>query len=135
MKRLFDHIDLRVRRLSECEGFYRALLPKLGFTEQATIEGWLQFESQGTEPTEFFGITEDPNHKPNQTRIAFWAESRQQVDALAALLSSIGALKIEGPDFESPSYYAVYFEDPSHNRLEICFRTERFNPFHTQANS
>jgi catechol 2,3-dioxygenase-like lactoylglutathione lyase family enzyme len=127
MPRIFDHVDLRVRSLAESGGFYRALLPLLGFTERVDIENWLQFEAQGSDATEFFGVTEDPAHRPNRSRIAFWADSRERVDALTAELARIGAKHIEGPGFESASYYAVYFDDPSDNPLEICHRTSPFS--------
>ena len=136
MPRLLDHIDLRVPDLAAAAPFYEALLPALGFTLRVAIEGWLQFEvppdpaspASTAEPvaTDFFGVTEDPAHRPNATRIAFRAESREKLDALAALLPHIGARNIEGPDFEAADYYAVYFEDPFGNRLEICHRARRF---------
>lgn len=31
---------------------------------------------------------------------------------------------MEGPGFETEDYYAVFFEDTSGNRFEICFRTK-----------
>lgn len=135
MPRLLDHIDLRVPDLAAAAPFYETLLPALGFTLRVEIEGWLQFEAapdpaangaDAQAPTDFFGVTEDPAHRPNATRIAFRAESREKLDALAALLASIGARNIEGPGFEAPDYYAVYFEDPFGNRLEICHRARRF---------
>jgi catechol 2,3-dioxygenase-like lactoylglutathione lyase family enzyme len=126
MTRIFDHVDLRVRDLAACEAFYRTLLPRLGFTLRVEIEGWLQFEGGGPGASEFFGVTEDPEHRPNRSRIAFWAVSKAKVDELARMLSQIGATAIEGPDFESPTYYAVYFNDPSGNPLEICFRSRKF---------
>ena len=48
MTRRFDYIDLRVRLLSEVRRFYRALLPTLGFTRNAKIELWLQYEGEST---------------------------------------------------------------------------------------
>jgi len=129
MARLFDHIDLRVTSLDVAAPFYRELLPHLGFSEQVEIAGWLQFESpgEGDVPTAFFGVAEDPNHIPNASRIAFWSESKERVDELAALIHRIGGLDIEGPGYESPGYYAVYFDDPAGNPLEICHRSKRFN--------
>lgn len=126
MKRIFDHVDLRVRRMEECAPFYRALLPMLGFSVKVEIEGWLQFEAPGRSATEFFGVTEDRGHRPNRTRIAFWAESTARVNQIAAELSRIGALNIEGPEFIDPSYYAVYFDDPSGNALEVVHRSASF---------
>jgi catechol 2,3-dioxygenase-like lactoylglutathione lyase family enzyme len=126
MPRIFDHIDLRVRDLDTAGPFYRQLLPLLGFTVRVDIDGWIQFEAPGATAAEFFGITEDKAHQPNRSRIAFWAESAQRVDELAAAVRQFGAQNIEGPDFESPTYYAVYFDDPSGNPLEICHRSRRF---------
>jgi len=127
MPRIFDHVDLRVVSLASAAPFYRAILPVLGFSERVEIEGWLQFEAVGEGPSEFFGVTEDSPHKPNANRIAFWAESIARVDELSRLLPAVGGLNIEGPAYESDDYYAVYFNDPSGNRLEVCHRGRRFN--------
>src|SRR4051794_24943463 len=99
--RLFDHVDLRVSDLVKAGPFYRSLLPSLGFKVQAEIEGWLQFEAAGDGPAEFLGVTEDSEHKPNANRVAFWAESKARVDELSAQIARLGAMNIEGPDFES----------------------------------
>ncbi len=126
MRRRYDHIDLRVRSLAEVRPFYEMLLPALGFTRDMTVEGWLQFEAEGADgATEFFGVTESPQHVANECRIAFWAESAGEVDRLAALAVRAGARNVEGPGYdEGPGYYAVFFEDPCGNRLEICHRIE-----------
>jgi predicted enzyme related to lactoylglutathione lyase len=123
MPRIFDHIDLRARRLGEVRPFYEQLLPALGFSRDARIDGWLQFEAGEGEVTEFFGITESATHVPNENRVAFWAETVAEVDRLAAIAIKAGARNVEGPGFETSSYYAVFFEDPCGNRLEICHRT------------
>jgi catechol 2,3-dioxygenase-like lactoylglutathione lyase family enzyme len=124
MPRRFDHIDLRVHSLAEVRPFYEALLPALGFTRREEIEDWLQFEAvEPSGPAEFFGIIESTLHRANACRIAFWAESPAEVDRLAAIARRAGARSIEGPGHdEGPGYYAVFFEDPSGNRLEICHR-------------
>ena len=123
MRRCFDHVDLRVRSLAEARPFYEALLPALGFTRKVTIEGWLQYEADGTEGAkEFVGVTESPQHTANECRVAFWADSLSEVERLAALVVRAGARNIEGPLYEEPRYYAVFFEDPCGNRLEICYR-------------
>jgi catechol 2,3-dioxygenase-like lactoylglutathione lyase family enzyme len=123
MPRHFDHVDLRVRSLAEARSFYETLLPALGFTRDVGIEGWLQYEAEGLDgATEFVGVTESPQHVPNECRIAFWAESMREVDRLAAIAVQAGARHVEGPLYEEADYYAVFFEDPSGNRLEICCR-------------
>lgn len=121
--RRFDHIDLRAPILSAITPFYQKLLPALGFTQHMPNDTWLLFFNEGEGSTEFFGIIESPNHRPNENRIAFWAESPAEVDKLAPLLREIGARNIEGPSYdEGPGYYAVFFEDPAGNRLELCHR-------------
>lgn len=127
MPRLFDHVDLRVRDLAVAGPFYHQLLPLLGFTVCVDIPKWIQFEAPGPEAAEFFGVTEDKEHRPNRSRIAFRADSVQRVDALAEHLRNLGAKNIDGPGYESPTYYAVYFDDPSGNPLEIVYRSARFD--------
>ena len=126
MRRRYDHIDLRVRSLAEARSFYEVLLPALGFTRNVRVEGWLQFEAAGADgATEFFGVTGSAGHTANECRIAFWADSPSEVDRLAEIIVRAGARNVEGPGYhEGPGYYAVFFEDPSGNRLEICHRTE-----------
>ena len=124
MRRHFDHIDLRVPRLAEVAEFYRKLLPALGFTREVPVEGWLQFEASDGEVTEFFGITESADHRPNENRIAFWAENNAEVDRLAGIVRESGARNIEGPMPYEPGYYAIFFEDLCGNRLELCHRTK-----------
>lgn len=124
MRRHFDHVDLRVTRFTTTRPFYESLLPALGFTRSDSDATWIQYEAADEGGvTSFFGVTEDPNHVPNATRIAFWAEGRDEVDALTVLIRSLGARNIEGPGLEADFYYAVFFEDPCGNRLEICHRT------------
>jgi predicted enzyme related to lactoylglutathione lyase len=122
--RCFDHIDLRVRNLAEVRSFYEILLPALGFDKDAKIDGWLQYERIEVrgEATEFFGVTESARHIANECRIAFWASSVAEVDRLAEIVRRVGGRNIEGPGFEVSGYYAVFFEDASGNRFEICYR-------------
>src|SRR5207245_7228081 len=113
MRRHYDHIDLRVRNLAEVRSFYEVLLPALGFTRDATIEGWLQFESDDADGvTEFFGVSESLQHVANECGVAFWADSTSEVDKLAEIAVRAGARTIEGPAYEIPQtgetvYYPV----------------------------
>ena len=126
MPRRFDHIDLRVRNFKEVRGFYSALMPALGFTKEFEINGWLEYQAgEGPEAVDFFGMIESPSHIPNENRIAFWVENNAEVDRLAEIVRTAGGQKIEGPVYEAEYYYAVFFEDPSGNRLEICHRSRQ----------
>ncbi len=123
--RRFDHIDLRVQEMAAAKAFYTQLLPELGFAVQSSNDEWCIFQAAGEGPVEFFGFTEAPQHQPDDSRIAFWAESGAEVDRLAEIVRRAGALNVEGPALwreYSPGYYAVFFEDPSGNKLEICCR-------------
>jgi catechol 2,3-dioxygenase-like lactoylglutathione lyase family enzyme len=123
--RYFDHIDLRVSDRQRAQKFYALLLPALGFTKDESGERWGAFEATGDGKPPFFGFTEDKNHRPNENRIAFWAETRDEVDRVAEIASAAGALNMEGPQVwieYTPGYYAVFFDDPDGNKLEVCCR-------------
>ncbi len=122
----FSHIDLRVRDFGDATEFYREFLPAIGFPEPWDGEEWRGNSASGAFPSKaFFGFTEDPQHQPNGTRIAFWVSSPTEVDRVAEIIQRAGGRNIEGPLFNpeySETYYAVFFEDPSGNRLEVVHR-------------
>jgi predicted enzyme related to lactoylglutathione lyase len=125
-QRRFDHIDLRVKDRKGAQNFYEKILPALGFTREKSDEEWGTFyaETNGV-PTEFFGFTEDKNHRPNETRIAFWASTRDDVNRIAEVVREAGGQSLEGPQVwpeYATGYYALFFEDPDGNKLEVCCR-------------
>jgi catechol 2,3-dioxygenase-like lactoylglutathione lyase family enzyme len=124
----FGHIDLRVADLAVAAPFYDALLPALGFTRRFHGDTWKVWAAEGELPSvPYFAVTEDVSHRANATRIAFWAPSREDVDRVAAIVKEAGALIESGPSARpeySASYYAVYFNDPAGNRLEVVHRVD-----------
>ena len=112
--------------MERAKKFYRKFLPQLGFVHEKPGGSYYTFYSAiGGKPSEFFGLSPDKNHKPNRIRIAFWADTRQEVDHVAKLVRAAGGKKLEGPEIckgYSPGYYAFFFEDPDGNKLEICCR-------------
>jgi predicted enzyme related to lactoylglutathione lyase len=126
-KNPFSHIDLRVRSFANVTGFYRALLPELGFTMWGEKGEWRGASTAGSFPGKaFFGFTEDPRHEPNATCIAFWVRTREEIDRIGEVVRRAGGQNIEGPALSSQyseDYYAVFFEDPDGNRLEVVHRT------------
>lgn len=108
--------------------FYEKLLPEIGFTCDRSDADWATFYSAGRDkPSDFFGFTVDRDHRPNGTRISFWADTRDEVDRIAKLVREIGGRNLEGPEIcagYSPGYYAFFFEDPDGNKLEICCREQ-----------
>lgn len=123
----FGHVDLRVTNFAENLPFYEQLLPALGFTRTFHSAKWRVFAAEGELPeAAYFAITEDPDHRPNQNMIGFWAESPQEVDRIANLVRESGGKITSGPQQYpiSPSYYAVYFEDPCGNPFEVTYRID-----------
>ncbi|KZM54653.1 VOC family protein [Aeribacillus sp. FSL K6-1121] len=121
----YSHIDLRVNSWEKVRTFYENLLPALGFTRTFHSEKWKVFAAEGELPSvPYFAITEDPNHKPNENLIGFWAHDREEVDRIAELVVRYGGTIDSGPwQFPiSPTYYAVYFQDPCGNKYEMVHR-------------
>lgn len=121
----FSHIDLRIRSLESALPFYENLLPALGFTRTFNSAQWRVFAGDGELPdVPYFAITEDPAHTPNDNLVGFWAEDREEVDRIAKLVAESGGRVNEGPQLFpiSPTYYAVYFEDPCGNKYEMVHR-------------
>jgi catechol 2,3-dioxygenase-like lactoylglutathione lyase family enzyme len=127
-KNPFQHVDLRVNDLERAWDFYSEILPALGFEKGNKGKIFSGFDAAGKPPAQaWFGFTEAKDHRPNANRIAFWAESRERVDAIARLIRQAGALNVSGPRAcpeYTPTYYAVFFEDPFGNRLEVCHRED-----------
>jgi catechol 2,3-dioxygenase-like lactoylglutathione lyase family enzyme len=121
----FGHIDLRVADADAALPFYEVLLPALGYTLRFHGEEWKVWAraDAALPATQYFGFTESPGHVANENRIAFWVESRTDVDRLAQVVEGTGA-EVSGPKEMpyGPGYYAVYFADPAGNRFEIYHR-------------
>ncbi len=84
--RRFDHIDLRVKDMVAAQRFYGQLLPALGFSVASGDDELRTYQCPGEGPEEFFCFEEGTDHRPNETRIAFWAESRAEVDRLTEIV-------------------------------------------------
>jgi catechol 2,3-dioxygenase-like lactoylglutathione lyase family enzyme len=127
MKRYpYDHVDHRVSSIARVRAFYDALMPALGYAVVRAGRAVVEYYG-AREADQFFGIHERARHTPSGTRVAFAAGTRADVDRIGALLPTIGARAIQGPedclDYTQP-YYAVFFEDPEGNKLEVCCRVE-----------
>jgi len=54
----------------------------------------------------------EPDHRGNANRIAFRADSEEEVNRLGAIIRQAGAHHVEGPEYchdYTPGYYAVFF--------------------------
>ncbi len=126
---LFDHVDLRVSDFAKTRPLYDALLPAMGYSQLTETADWINYERPGGNATSaFFGIMLDGGHRANGSRIALRADSRAEVDRLAAIAQSAGAIAFEPAHLceeYTPYYYATFFEDADGNKLEICYRAHR----------
>lgn len=127
--RLFDHIDLRVSNVAAARALYDALLPALGFTVVDRCNGVRCYSLEGAPQTAaFIELNESPGHRGNANRIAFRADTEEEVNRLGEIVRAAGARVVEGPEYcaeYKPGYYAVFFEDDDGNRWEICCRNAR----------
>ena len=120
----FSHVDQRVGDLEAGVAFYGVLLPAVGFSKYLggnAFRCWTTPEGSGPAQP-WLGITEDRAHRAGASRIAFWVVSRESVDRVAGIVLEAGARDISGPKVMpeySETYYAVFFEDPWGNLLEV----------------
>ena len=124
---LYDHIDLRVGDLEKCRHFYDGVMSAMGCpVARGDEENMTWYPERDEKSRPFFGIVLDREHQANGCRIAFRAESRDEVDRIAEAARASGAAAFEAPHLceeYSPQYYAAFFEDPEGNKLEVCYRS------------
>ncbi len=119
---LIDHLDFRVRDVKKVKRFYDALMPALGFTKISKGERSRGYYNQDPRAP-FFWVVQAVKNVPSRTRVAFAAQTRAEVDRIARVIRRAGGKEICGPEqcYTQP-YYAVFFEDPDGNKLEVCCR-------------
>jgi catechol 2,3-dioxygenase-like lactoylglutathione lyase family enzyme len=120
------HVILTVRDVARSKPFYEALLTTMGLTKVVDSSVYLYFvggrTAVGLRPA-------SPEHAGEgfvQARcglhhVCFRARSRDDVDAIHALVVREGAVVVHAPREEGwvPGYYSVLFEDPDGIRLEV----------------
>ncbi len=102
-------------------------MPALGFAKDESSDEWGAFATEGSAHRSSV-FTEDGEHRANDNRIAFCAESREEVDRVARIVAAAGGRNPEGPQLwpeYSPGYYAFFFEDLDGNKFEVCSRTPK----------
>ena len=121
------HVFVTLKDLKRSRPFYDALMPRLGYpgvSDYGAVVGW--YGSGGS----FWVKQGDPRHagdtfskdRVGLCEIAFRAESRKQVDALARDVPSFGGTILDPPrEYPEyvPGYYAVFFADPDGIKLEV----------------
>ena len=128
------HIDLTVKDAARARPFYEAVLGFMGYElSKVYDDGYCDFDLQGKRYCSI-GIrgATGPNaarvhdrYSPGMHHIAWEAESRDDVDAMYAVLQRIGATVLDPPaDYPryGEGYYAVFFADPDGLKLEYVFK-------------
>ena len=121
------HVILTVNDLARSRTFYAGLMPHLGYPTIWEYGGGLGFLSPGGS---FWLRQADPRHagdtfskdRVGLCEVAFRAENRAQVDALARALPGLGATILDPPrEYPEyvPGYYAIFFTDPDGIKLEL----------------
>ena len=102
------------------------------FVHESPGDDFHTFYAGGSDrPLEFFAFDEDKNHRPNGTRMAFWADTREEVDRVAKLVRDAGGKNLEAPEMckeYSPGYYAFFFEDPTATNSKFAAARSRYLP-------
>ena len=124
------HVFLTVNDIARSRRFYAQLMPRLGYPEVCDYPGV-------TDTVGFVGTGGSLWLKPAAARfagetfskdrvglceVAFRAESREHVDALAREIPAFGGSILTPPrDYPEyvPGYYAVFFADPDGIKLEL----------------
>ena len=127
-----DHIEVNVSDLAKSKGFYESVLKWMGY--ERILEG-NNFVAWGNGEVKIF-LAMWKNYKAGFHRrrvglnhIAFRAESRLDVDKFYREFLIQRKIRIlyggpkPYPEY-SPTYYAVYFEDPDRIKLEYVYRTD-----------
>ena len=137
------HVILTVSQFDKAKAFYSTLMPALGMEQVFDGDDMCYFvgarTALGIQPCapEFAG-ERFAQGRVGLHHICFRARSREDVDAVAALLVEMEA-HIVSPAKEgawAPGYYYVLCEDPDGIRVEVNFvpgkgvlaEDERFNP-------
>jgi glyoxylase I family protein len=125
-----DHLMINANQYEASVKFYSWLMPKIGYPEMHTYEGedpgtgfsgpggglWLSNSAANLRTDNFH------KRRVGLREIAFRADSREQVDAVAKEIEANGGkildLPQEYPQY-GPEYYSVFFTDPDGLKLEV----------------
>lgn len=127
------HVDLTVRDPVASRPFYEAVLGHMGYRLIRQDPKGLDFALAATANAPYISLglvqargpaaaRQHDRGAPGLHHIAWHASSRQDVDALHALLLQRGATILDAPaeyPQYSPGYYAVFFADPDGLKLEF----------------
>jgi catechol 2,3-dioxygenase-like lactoylglutathione lyase family enzyme len=123
------HVYITVRNFEACTAFYRRLLPFIGLTRIVHDDADTFYCIGGRTG---FGLTRSTGEhretafaqdRAGLHHVCFRARSREDVDAVHALVRELGATIVRAPETGkwAPGYYSILFEDPDGIRLEVNY--------------
>jgi catechol 2,3-dioxygenase-like lactoylglutathione lyase family enzyme len=123
------HVVFRAHRFKECITFYDRLMPELGLQCVHRGEGFVYYVGGRTalaiRPVlpECLGQRHVEGGGPGLDHLCWRVRSREDVDAIYSLLTSMGAEMVRAPQEGpwAPGYYSLSFLDPEGIRLEVNF--------------
>jgi catechol 2,3-dioxygenase-like lactoylglutathione lyase family enzyme len=134
MRGAIHHIDLTVKDTNASRAFYEAVLGFMGYVLKDDHARGFDMDLRTPEGFCSVGVMrasgpnaarEHDRYSPGLHHVAWNAASREDVDALYALLQKIGATILDAPA-EYPrygdGYYAVFFADPDGLKLEYVHK-------------
>jgi len=128
IKGMLHHIEIYVSDLERSERFWGWFLKQMGYQE---FQRWDRGVSWKLDYTYLVFVQVDESYRdvPYHRRrvglnhLAFYAESREDVDRLTELLRDKGTpilYEDAHPFAGGPEHYAVYFEDPDRIKVEVA---------------
>jgi catechol 2,3-dioxygenase-like lactoylglutathione lyase family enzyme len=128
------HIEINVSDLKKSKEFYLKIFTPLNWTIVFNCDDSVGFK--GKDKTHLFLVQTDTSFISNifhrkhtgLNHIAFRVDSKQEVEEFSNFLkqNNIISLYTDGPkdyaqEYKMEQYYAVFFEDPDHIKLEVVF--------------
>lgn len=124
------HVFITVKDLARSRRFYDQLMPRLGYPGTWDFGGAGSSVGYLAGAGSFWVKQGDPRFAADTfckdrvglCEIAFRAESREQIDAVARDLPAMGGSILDAPrEYPEyvPGYYAVFFADPDGIKLEL----------------
>ena len=120
------HIQLSVNLFEECVAFYDQLMPFLGLQVVHRADNFVYYVGGKTgyaisrADAKYAGERHEAM-RPGLHHYCFRARSREDVDAVYAVLQGLGATMVRAPEEGpwAPGYYSLSFLDPDGIRLEV----------------
>ena len=117
------HIDIHVHSTEATRRLLAAFMPLVGYEVRSDDDTFVSYWKDRRRPAIGFITDDTRDGASGMMRLAFSVGSNAEVDAVGTAIRDAGAREIDGPAFYpeyEADYYAVFFEDASGNKFEVC---------------